>query len=105
MARTAKTTHADDPAQESVEAATKAMTKTEPANRAPRPGSKLAAVLGLLEGETGATITEIMTATGWQQHTVRGALAGAITRKLGRRLASEKIEGRGRVYRITASAV
>ena len=62
MARTAKTTHADDPAQESVEAATKAMTKTEPANRAPRPGSKLAAVLGLLEGETGATITEIMTA-------------------------------------------
>ena len=101
MARTAKT--ADTPAIEPGEAP-RATTAAEPANRAPRPGSKLAAVLGLLEGETGATITEIMTATGWQQHTVRGALAGAITRKLGRRLASEKIEGRGRVYRITASA-
>ena len=43
-----------------------------------------------------------MTATGWQQHTVRGALAGSITKKLSRALFSEKIEGRGRVYRITA---
>ena len=59
MARTAKT--ADTPAIKPGEAP-RATTAAEPANRAPRPGSKLAAVLGLLEGETGATITEIMTA-------------------------------------------
>ena len=54
----------------------------------------------LLEGEAGATIAEIMAATNWQQHTVRGALAGSITKKLGRTLTSVKVEGRGRVYRI-----
>lgn len=67
------------------------------ATRNPRPGSKLAKVVELLEGECGASIAEIMTATSWQQHTVRGAFAGSITKKLGRTLSSEKIEGRGRV--------
>jgi hypothetical protein len=65
--------------------------------RVARPGSKLATVVDLLEGEAGTAIAEIMAATGWQQHTVRGALAGSITRKLGRTLSSEKTEGRGRV--------
>ncbi len=60
-------------------------------------------VLGLLESEAGSTITEIMTATGWQQHTVRGALGGSITKKLGRSLSSDKIDDRGRVYRIAKS--
>ena len=55
--------------------------------------------MDLLEREAGATIAEIMTATGWQQHTVRGALAGSIAKKLGRTLSSDKVEGRGRVYR------
>jgi hypothetical protein len=98
MARTAKTTDqtATDPAETS-QAATAAPEATA---RTPRPGSKLATVVDLLESEAGATIAEIMTATGWQQHTVRGALAGAITKKLGRTVTSAKIEGRGRVYRI-----
>jgi hypothetical protein len=94
MARTAKTT--DQTATETSQAATDA---PEAATRTPRPGSKLATVVDLLESEAGATIAEIMTATGWQQHTVRGALAGAITKKLGRTVTSAKIEGRGRVYR------
>ncbi|WP_374433328.1 DUF3489 domain-containing protein [Tabrizicola sp.] len=97
MARNAKTK--EDTATDPVEARQAADTP-ETAARMPRPGSKLAQVVELLEGENGATIAEIMAATNWQQHTVRGALAGSITKKLGRTLTSEKVEGRGRVYRI-----
>jgi hypothetical protein len=39
-------------------------------------------------------------ATGWQQHSVRGAISGSLKKKLGLRVAAEKVEGRGRVYRI-----
>jgi hypothetical protein len=98
MARTAKTK--EDTATEPVGTPDAALATPETAARTPRPGSKLAQVVELLEGEAGATIAEIMTATSWQQHTVRGALAGSITKKLGRTLASEKVEGRGRVYRV-----
>ena len=45
-------------------------------------------------------VGEIVAATGWQPHTVRGALAGALKKKLGLAVTSEKVEGRGRVYRI-----
>lgn len=103
MARNVKTQ--EDTAPEPVEAPDAAPTTPETAARAPRPGSKLAKVVELLEGEDGATIAEIMTTTGWQQHTVRGALAGSIPKKFGRSLTSEKIEGRGRVYRIATSSV
>lgn len=99
MARTVKTK--EDVATEPVEAPEAAVPET--AERTPRPGSKLAKVVELLEGEAGATIAEIMAATNWQQHTVRGALAGSVTKKLGRTLTSEKVEGRGRVYRIAVT--
>lgn len=100
MARTAKTK--DQSATEPAPATHPTEAGAQAANRAPRPGSKLASVIDLLERAEGATIAEIMAATGWQQHTVRGALAGSITKKLGRALSSEKVEGRGRVYRIAA---
>lgn len=54
----------------------------------------------MLRAPDGATIEEITTATGWQAHTVRGAIAGALKKKLGLDVTSEKVEGRGRVYRI-----
>jgi hypothetical protein len=57
----------------------------------------------MLRAETGATIEEIMTATGWQSHTVRGAVAGALRKKLGLEVASQMVEGRGRVYRLPAA--
>jgi len=42
----------------------------------------------------------VVEATGWQPHTVRGALAGALKKRLGLTIVSEKLEGRGRVYRL-----
>ncbi len=50
----------------------------------------------------GAAIFEIMRETGWQQHTVRGTLAGALKKRLGLTIDSEKPEGKDRIYRITA---
>lgn len=72
------------------------------ADPAPRPqaGTKLAAVIALLEREDGASLAELMTATGWQAHSVRGALSGTLKKKFGLVVTSEKIEGRGRLYRI-----
>jgi hypothetical protein len=54
----------------------------------------------MLKRAEGATLAEIVEATGWQRHTVRGALAGALKKRLGLTIISEKVEGRGRVYRI-----
>jgi hypothetical protein len=63
-------------------------------------GTKQATLIAMLRAPDGATIEEIMAATGWQSHTVRGAMAGALKKKLGLEVTSEKVEGRGRVYRI-----
>ena len=68
--------------------------------RTPRAGTKQAALIAMLRAPDGATIVEITAATGWQAHTVRGAIAGALKKKLGLDVTSEKAEGRGRVYRI-----
>ena len=70
--------------------------------RQPREGTKQAPLVGLLSRAEGATIAEIVAATGWQPHTVRGAFAGALKKRLGLTIVSEKVEGRGRVYRIGA---
>ena len=68
--------------------------------RTPRAGTKQAALIAMLRMPDGATIEEITAVTGWQAHTVRGAIAGALKKKLGLDVTSEKAEGRGRVYRI-----
>ena len=69
-----------------------------PKARTPRTGTKQAKLIEMLRADGGATIDEIVAATGWQPHTVRGAFAGALTKKLGLEVTSEKVEGRGRVY-------
>ncbi|WP_343081529.1 DUF3489 domain-containing protein [Ostreiculturibacter nitratireducens] len=74
--------------------------KAAPKARTPREGTKQATLIAMLRAPDGATIEEIMAATGWQSHTVRGAMAGALKKKLGLEVTSEKVQGRGRVYRI-----
>ncbi len=65
-----------------------------------RPGTKQALLIDLLKRKNGATIDEAVAATGWQPHSVRGAISGALKKKLGLAVSSEKADGRGRVYRI-----
>lgn len=57
-------------------------------------------VLSLLNRREGATIPEMMEATDWQQHSVRGFLAGTVKKKLGFMLTSKKLDGELRRYRI-----
>lgn len=75
-------------------------TEVAPKARSPREGTKQAKLIEMLRTEGGATIEEIMGATGWQSHTVRSAIAGALKKKLGLEVSSEQVEGRGRVYRL-----
>jgi uncharacterized protein DUF3489 len=64
-----------------------------------RVGTKHSQVVAMLRDPAGTTIAAIMSATGWQQHSVRGFLAGVVRKKLGLNLASEPGES-GRIYRI-----
>ena len=82
----------------------KAATKPRDKTPAPlvRPGTKQALLVDLLKRKRGATIDEIAEATGWQAHSVRGAISGALKKKLGLDVTSETVKGRGRVYRIAA---
>jgi hypothetical protein len=64
-----------------------------------RSESKQARIIAILRLPSGATIDAMAHATGWQQHSVRGFLAGVIRKKLGLNLVSAAAEG-GRIYRI-----
>lgn len=76
--------------------------KPDPAPKpvAIRAGTKQARIIALLQRPEGASIAEIVEATGWQAHSARGMISGALKKKLGLPVTSEKVEGRGTVHRI-----
>jgi hypothetical protein len=87
----------------------KAAKKASPTKKAPkatkkageaREGSKAATVLDLLKRPDGATLAELMKATGWQAHSVRGFLSGTVSKKMGLAVASTKVEDGERTYSI-----
>jgi len=84
-------------------------TKTKPQTETAQPAaaevrtSKIDQVVALLRRPQGATIEAMIAATGWQAHTVRGAMSGALKKKAGLTITSEKVDG-VRTYRIAAEA-
>ena len=65
-----------------------------------REGSKKAIVLDLLKRPNGASLKEIMAATDWQAHSVRGFISGAITKKMGITVESFKTKEGDRAYKV-----
>lgn len=65
-----------------------------------RPGTKLAALVMALRRPQGATSLQLMLATGWQPHTVRGAISGMLRKKLGLNVVLAHNESGERVYRM-----
>jgi hypothetical protein len=65
-----------------------------------RAGTKQAQIIAMLQRPEGATVAEIVAATGWLAHTVRGCISGALKKKLGLPVTAEKGECRGMVYRL-----
>jgi hypothetical protein len=87
----------------------KAEKKATPKKKAPRSarndareGSKTATILDLLKRPGGATAKELLKATGWQPHSLRGFLSGTVGKKMGLTVASTKAENGERHYSINA---
>ncbi len=63
--------------------------------------TKQACLIEMLSRPGAATLAELVVATGWQSHSVRGAISGTLKKKLGLAVTTEMVEGRCRVYRIS----
>jgi hypothetical protein len=70
-----------------------------------RSGTKQAQIIALLQRPEGASITEIVDATGWLAHSVRGMISGGLKKKLGLPITSEKVAGRGTVHKLEAMVI
>jgi hypothetical protein len=75
----------------------------DPKGKNAKPGSKQLRVIAMLQSPAGATIAAMMQATGWQQHSVRGFLAGVVRKRLKLTLGSKKVDGT-RVYRVAGDS-
>ena len=101
--RVTKRTAPSAPPIEALEADVPQPAEPAPVPSLPRPpAGKLGIVVDLLRRPEGATLAQISTATAWQPHSVRGAMAGALKKKHGLSIISEPAEG-GRVYRLAAA--
>jgi hypothetical protein len=91
----------DEPAEISVMPNAVPLAVTPSRRRAgTRPDSKQARMIEMLKRPEGATVEQIMHETGWLAHTVRGVMAGALKKKLGLTITSEKGDGGSRTYRV-----
>lgn len=77
-----------------------ALQKLEATSPTIRPGTKLAAIIDAMRQPGGATIAQMMAGTGWQAHTVRGAISGMVRKRLGYEVITEKGADGQRAYRI-----
>ena len=71
-----------------------------PERSARRKGTKQAMLVEMLRTKDGATLDEIVAATGWKKHTARGVISGQLRKRLGLNVVAEADAQRGRVYRI-----
>ena len=94
----ARSGHKARPAKKANTGATSATSPRKAA--ATRPSTKTAKVLGLLRRSGGASLKELMKATGWQADSVRGFLSGTLGKKMGLAVASTKAEGEERRYSV-----
>jgi len=92
--------HADAPVEADVLADADRITVAPKRRGGTRPDSKQARMIAMLRRPEGATVIQIAEEMGWQRHTCRGAISGALKKKLGLTIISEKSEGAARVYRI-----
>jgi hypothetical protein len=69
---------------------------------AARRGTKTAKILALLRRPAGASLSELKKATGWQAHSVRGFLSGAVKKKMGLHIDSVSRDDGGRAYRVAS---
>ncbi|MGO9013278.1 MAG: DUF3489 domain-containing protein [Bryobacteraceae bacterium] len=94
----ARSGHKASPAKKANTSATSAKSP----RKAPvtRPGTKTAKVLGLLRRSGGASLKELRKATGWQAHSVRGFLSGALGQKMGLAVAAMQAAGQERRYSV-----
>lgn len=74
--------------------------KLETTPRTLRPGTKLAAIIDAMRHPGGATIAQMMAGTGWQAHTVRGAISGMVRKRLGLNVSLVRNDSGERVYRV-----
>lgn len=77
-----------------------ALTRSEPIPSTLRPGTKLASIIDAMRHPDGATIVQMMAGTGWQAHSVRGAISGMVRKRLGYEVITEKGVSGQRAYRI-----
>jgi len=73
----------------------------DPKSKKADTSSKQSRIIAMLQSSAGATVAAMMKATGWQQHSVRGFLAGVVRKRLNLKLNSKKVDGE-RVYLIAS---
>ena len=96
----AEPTAADEPAEAYILPNAGPLAVTPRRRAGTRPDSKQARMIEMLKRPEGATVEQIAEAMDWARHTVRGAMAGALKKKLGLTITSEKGDGGSRTYRI-----